>query len=180
MEALRLQRRIGRDPEQFADRGHAETIAAFEPRAVALALEFGSQIVVLRDAVGGEPVIGEGECAREIRRTEMGDAVNAGHDRVAPPGAEHLRQIPVGAAAGEREAVKRLRRDVIGHAAGKAVSARRDVVRANLGVAVGRTGAAERRTPRRPALASHWWDGGCGIRGPSATADEGPGHSHRA
>ena len=67
-------------------------------------------------------MIGEGQRAGDIGRTEPADAVDAGLEGVAAAGAERLRQTPIGAAAGERKAGHRVRREVIVHAAGEAES----------------------------------------------------------
>ena len=100
MEALRLDRGVGRDPAV----GRPEAIAAFEPPAVALRVEVGGQVVAEGEAVGGHPVVGEGEGRGEISRAGFRGAVEAGLEGIALAAAQPLRQAPVGAAAGEREA----------------------------------------------------------------------------
>ena len=151
MEVLRLQRGIRRHPDDDAGDRHGITIAAFEPRSVALADEGRPQLIAERNAVGGEPVIGEGERGREIGRTGMRLGIDAGLEGIAAAAAQALRQSPVGAAAGEAEAVSDAWRGAIFHARSEAIVARGDIVGADCGIAVGRTGAAEGRAPRRPA-----------------------------
>jgi hypothetical protein len=56
------------------------------------------ELVALHRAVGGEPVIGEGERAGEIRRTEPVDAVGADLECVAATGPERVGKTPIGAA----------------------------------------------------------------------------------
>jgi len=56
------------------------------------------------DAVSRHPVIGEGEGRAEIGRTPAGRTVERGLEGIALTAAQPLRQAPIGAAAGEREA----------------------------------------------------------------------------
>ena len=100
MEALRLDCGVGRD----AAVGHSETVAAFEPPAVALRAEVGGQVVANGEAVSRHPVIGEGECRGEVGRAGTRCAVDAGLEGIALAAAQPLRQAPIGAGAGEREA----------------------------------------------------------------------------
>ena len=65
------------------------------------------------EAVGGHPVVGVGERGGEIGRTRTRRAVDAGLKRIALAGAQALRQAPVGAAAGEREAHHRAGREAV-------------------------------------------------------------------
>jgi hypothetical protein len=48
-------------------------------------------------------VIGESCIGGEIGRAEVGDAVTADHERIAPPAAEILSEAPIGAGARERK-----------------------------------------------------------------------------
>ena len=56
------------------------------------------------EAVGRHPVIGEGERGGEIARAPLRRAVDAGLERIALAAAQSLREIPIGAGAGQREA----------------------------------------------------------------------------
>jgi hypothetical protein len=82
----------------------------------------------------------------------MHGAIDAGLERVAAAGAEPVGQAPIETAAGKPEADDRVRREVIIHAGGKAVSLRADIGRAGGRIAIGAVAAAERRAPRRPPL----------------------------
>src|SRR5262249_58245719 len=63
VEALRLDRRVGREPA--VDGG--ETIAAFDPRAEGLRVEARAEMVAGKgEAVGRHPVIGVGKRGGEI------------------------------------------------------------------------------------------------------------------
>jgi hypothetical protein len=95
-------------------------------------------------------VIGESEVACDIERTEACHAIDAGLEGVAPAAAESLRETPIGAAAGKREARNGVRREVIIQAAGIAIIAGVDIVRADR--RVGGAAAAKGRAPRGPAL----------------------------
>src|ERR1700740_2068116 len=101
---------------------------------------------------GGEPVVGETERCAEICRTGMGYAIDAGLHRVAPPGAEPLRQAPIDAAPGQRKAENAVGRDVIVHAGGIAISAGGNVVRTRGGITACLIAAAEGGGPGGPAL----------------------------
>ena len=82
------------------------------------------------DAVGRHPVLGIGEGGGEIGRTRAHGAVDAGLEGVALAAAQPLREAPVGAAAGEREACHRVRRQAIVEAGGEAGGARGKIVAA--------------------------------------------------
>jgi hypothetical protein len=140
---------VRRDAER---RQHADAIAALQPRTVALAVEIGVELTAKRRAIGRDPVIGEGKRAPDIGRSEIADAVDAGLQRIAAPGAERIRQSPIGAAAGQRKAHDGVRADVIIHAGGKAERVRRDIVRADARIAIGSVAAAICGTPGGPAL----------------------------
>src|SRR5581483_1705623 len=127
-------------------------VAGLEPRRIALPRKLAAQLIAERAAVGGEPVVGEGERAGKIERPPMRFGIDAGTECVAPPAAERLRQIPVGAAAGQTEAESDVRRSAIVVAGGKPVVAGRDIVGAEHGIAFGQARAAERRAPGAPAL----------------------------
>jgi len=101
-------------------------------------------------------LLAKGERAGEVDRTLMGDAIDASEERVASAAAEPLRQTPIGAAAGEREAENGIRRVVIVHAGRIAERTRRHVVRADGRIAVGRAAAAEARSPCGPTLLERW------------------------
>jgi len=110
-----------------------------------------------RGAIRCEPVIGEGERTGQIKRPPMRLGIGASLERVAATRPERLREIPVGAAAGEAEAIHRVRRDVALHAGGEAVVARGDIIRSGRGIAIDMARAAEGRAPRRPALIEALW-----------------------
>src|SRR5262249_45413521 len=76
----------------------SETIAAFEPPAVALRVEIGSEAVADGCAVGRHPVVGEGKRRGEIGGTEAGGAADAGLEGIAPAAAPPPRPAPMGAA----------------------------------------------------------------------------------
>ena len=100
-EALRLHRRVGRDP---ANHG-CEAIAAFGAAAEALRVEVRGEMVTEGDkAVGRHPMVGKSERTGEIPWAGAGGGVGANLERVAPAAAEALRQAPVGATAGEPKA----------------------------------------------------------------------------
>src|SRR5271168_3881956 len=101
MEVLHLQRGIRRHAERSENR---IAIGAFEPRAVALAVEVRGEPIADSDAVRRKPVIGEGERAQEISRTGAGDAIHADLEGVAAAAARPTAEAPAGAAAGERKA----------------------------------------------------------------------------
>ena len=65
------------------------------------------------EPVGGHPVISEGEGSGEVSRTRFRRAVDAGLEGIALAATEPLRQIPVGAGAGEREAHHSVWREAI-------------------------------------------------------------------
>jgi hypothetical protein len=65
-------------------------VAAFEPRAVALADKACGQRAAQRRAVGREPMIGEGQRAGEISGPEPADAADASLRRVVSAGAVAL------------------------------------------------------------------------------------------
>src|SRR4029077_14744824 len=111
-EVLRLRGGVRRHPES---RQHREAVTAFKTRVVALSVEIRRELTAQRAAVGGEPMIGEGERAGEIGRSHMGDAIDAGLHGVAAAAAEAACQTPIRAAARKREADERTRRDVIIH-----------------------------------------------------------------
>ena len=76
--------------------GRSETVAAFEPPAVALRVEVGGQVIAEGETIGRHPVIGEGEGRCEISRAVFGRAVDAGLEGIAFAAAEPLRQAPIG------------------------------------------------------------------------------------
>ena len=123
MELLGLHGAIRRHAER---RQHAITIAAFEPCAVALPDEIRRNLIPQGGAVGGEPVIGERQRAGNVGRPEPRDAVAAGLQGIAAPGAEPVAEPPIGAAAGQRKADQCGWRDAIVHAAGEAEGRGRD------------------------------------------------------
>jgi len=128
VEVLRLDSCVRRD----AGVGCREAVAAFEPPAVALGVEVGGQMVANGEPVGGHPVISEGERRREIGRAGFRRAVDAGLEGIALAAAEPLRQAPVGAGAGEREAHHRVRREAIIEAGRAARGARGEIMAAAL------------------------------------------------
>jgi hypothetical protein len=101
-----------------------EPIAAFEPPAVALRVEVSGQMVAEGEAVGGHPVVGEGEGRGEIGRAVFRCAVDAGLEGIALAAAEPLRQALIGAATGKRHAQHRVGRQAIIEAAREADRAR--------------------------------------------------------
>ena len=157
MEALRLDRRVGRDPAEHP----SEAIAAFEPPADALRIELRGEVVAGKgETVGRHPVVGEGEGRGEIGRAGLGRAVDAGLEGIALAAAQPLRQAPIGAAAGEGEAHHRIGREAIVEAAGHAHRARGHVVAADHGeIAAGAVAAAIGAAPRRPARLVDRWQG---------------------
>src|SRR5262249_59923487 len=96
-EAWGVDRGVGRDPPVR----RSEAIAAFPPPAVALRVEARGEALADGEAVGRHPVIGEG---KRLGGAGAGGAVDAGLERVALSAAQPLRQGPVGAAAGKRDA----------------------------------------------------------------------------
>ena len=146
------KRRIRRHADNRTRDRHGVAIAGFAARRVTLAVEFCGEIVADRDAICREPMIGESQCAGEIQRPPMRSVVDADLEAVAPPGAEISRHAPIGAAAGERKAVNRIRRGAVIHAGGKAVVARRDIAGADHRIAVEFCSAAIGRAPGAPAL----------------------------
>ena len=83
------------------------------------------------EAVGRHPVIGVGEGRGEISRARSRRAVDAGLEGIALAAAEPLRQAPIGAAAGEREAHHRVARETIVEAAGESRRARGKIMAAD-------------------------------------------------
>ena len=152
MEALRLDRGVGRNPAV----GRPEAVAAFEPPAVALRVEVGGQVVAGKgEAVGRHPVVGEGEGRGEISRARSRRAVDAGLEGIALAAAQPLRQAPVGAGAGEREAHHGVGCEAIIEAAGKARGACGEIMAADHGeIAVGAIAAADSPRPT-PSSAAH-------------------------
>ncbi len=150
VETLRLDRRIG----SHAGRGrHRVAIAALDAGAKTLAVERRGKLIARRgDAVGGEPVVGEGKRRADIRRPKISGAVNAGLECIAAPGAERLRQAPVGAGARRRKAQYGIGADMVIGAGRKPIGRGREGVGADIGIAIGGAGAAEPRAPYRPAL----------------------------
>ncbi len=97
-------------------------------------------------------MIGERERGRDVGRPRARRPVDAGLERIAPAAAEPLRQCPIGAAAGEREADERLRRQAIVESGGDAPRARGEIVRADhQRIAARLVIAAVRGAPRGPA-----------------------------
>jgi hypothetical protein len=88
VEVLRLHSAIRRHAER---RQYAKAIAAFQPRAIALADKVRGELIAQRRAAGIEPVIGEGERGGNISRPEIADAIGAGLQGVAPAAAERVR-----------------------------------------------------------------------------------------
>src|SRR5262249_59627786 len=92
---------VGREPA--IDGG--EAIAAFYPAAEALRVEARAEAVAGKgEAVGRHPMVGEGQGRGDVGRPPSRRAVDAGLERIALAAAQALRQAPVGAAAGERDA----------------------------------------------------------------------------
>jgi hypothetical protein len=105
------------------------------------------------EAVGRHPVIGVGDRGGEISGSQSGRGVDAGLERVAPAAAQRLRQRPIGAAAGEREAHDRIARRVKVDPGGDAGVARGEIVAADhRHIAARLVVAAEGAGPRGPAL----------------------------
>src|SRR4029079_2903283 len=105
-EPLRLDRPIGREPAVVG----GKTIAALYPYAIALRVEARAEMVAGKgEAVGRQPMIGEGERGGDIGGTRARSAVETGLEGVALAAAYPPREVPVGAAAGEREAHHRTR-----------------------------------------------------------------------
>ena len=97
-------------------------------------------------------MIGEGEGRGEIGRAVFGRAVDAGLEGIALAAAEPLRQAPIGAAAGKREAHHGIGREAIIEAASEADRARGQIMAADHGeIAGGAIAAAIAATPHRPA-----------------------------
>ena len=104
------------------------------------------------DTVGRHPVLRIGEGGGEIGRTRAHGAVDAGLEGVAFAAPQPLREAPIGAAAGERKARRRVRRQAIVEAGGKpAVRAERSWL-PSASVAAAAACAAEAAAPRAPAL----------------------------
>ena len=121
MEPLGLDRRIGREPAVIG----GKAIAALHPSAIALRVEARAEMVAGKgEAVGRHPVIGEGERGGDIGGTRARSAVETGLEGIALPAADPLSQVPVGAAAGEREAHYRARCEAIIEPGGAARGAR--------------------------------------------------------
>src|SRR5262249_38882120 len=98
------------------------------------------------------PVIGKGEGRGEIGGAVFGGAVDAGLERIALAAAHPLRQVPLGAAAGQGEAEHGVGGVVIIEARGTANSARRQIMAADDGQIPCRAVATTIGTgPRRPA-----------------------------
>src|SRR5262249_2010260 len=152
MERLRLKSGVRRNLEPTYARWHDEAIAALKASTKAFAGELRGERITEREAVGGEPVAGEGKGCRNVSRTKIALAVDANLERIASATAEALRQAPIGAAAGEREPCQRVWRKMIIHAAGKTVVACGDIVRADDRIAVAGARAPETRSPCGPAL----------------------------
>ena len=66
-------------------------------------IEVGGQMVAEGEAVGGHPMVGEGEGGGEIDRPVFRSAIDAGLEGITLAAAKPLRQAPIGPAAGERE-----------------------------------------------------------------------------
>jgi len=97
-------------------------------------------------------MIGEGEGPGEIGRPPAGCAVDASLEGIALAAAQPLRQVPIGAAAGERESQHGIGREVIIEARGNADRARGQIMTADHGeIARGVIAAAIGADPRRPA-----------------------------
>src|SRR5262249_53983097 len=65
------------------------------------------------EAVGRHPMVGEGQGRGDISRTPSRRAVEPGLERVALAAPQALRQAPIGAAAGERDAHHAVAREMI-------------------------------------------------------------------
>src|SRR5262249_40544412 len=120
-------RRIRRDADGADLAPHDKAVAAFEAGTVALAVETCAELIAEHRAVRREPAIGERERGGEVSGTPVGHAIDAGAKGIASADAEPLRQVPVGAAAGQREADDGGGRVVIVQATGKAIGSGRDV-----------------------------------------------------
>src|SRR5262249_7961836 len=131
-----------------------EAIAALDAAAVRLRVEARGEVVAgKRETVGGHPMVGVGQGRGEIGRTPLRRAVDAGLERVALAAADPLREGPIGAAAGEREAHHRAGRETIIKPRRAARRARGKVMAADHPhVAGGAIPAALPRTPHAPAL----------------------------
>src|ERR1700739_4669524 len=152
MKVLRLERGVGSDPHSVAIERNGKAITAFKPAGVALALETRRELVAECGAARAEPVVGERNRAGEVGRPLMAHAMDAGHERIAPAGAEPLRQIPVGTGAGARETKNRIRRVMIIHTGRIAECAGGHSVRTDRRIAIRRSAAAEAWSPGGPTL----------------------------
>src|SRR5262249_7587340 len=88
--------------------------AAFHAPAERLRVEVCGEMVAGKgEAVGRHPVVGEGQGRGEIGRAPSRRAVEARLERIALAAAQALRQAPVGAAAGQRNADYAVAREMI-------------------------------------------------------------------
>src|SRR5437660_7297134 len=98
-------------------------------------------------------MVGEIEGGGEISRTRARRTIDAGLEGIALAAAEPLRQTPIGAAAGKRDAHHTVARKVIIEPAGKSHRRSGEVVAADhRGVAADAAAAAEGPAPGGPAL----------------------------
>ena len=111
-----------------------KAIAALEPAGEGLGPEAALQLVEAGQrhrAVGGDVVPAIGQRRRDIGRTEIVPAEDAGLEQVGRAAAERVGERIAGAAAGEREAEQGIRRDLVVGAADDALDARRGVLRSD-------------------------------------------------
>src|SRR5262249_56625917 len=115
----------------------AEVVAVYAGAAVALRVEVGGEVVADGEAVGRHPMIGERKRRGEVGRTPAGRAVDAGLEGIALAAAQPLRQAPIGAAAGQREAHHGVGRETIIEAGGETDRARGEIMAAAHGEIAG-------------------------------------------
>jgi hypothetical protein len=109
-------------------------------------------MIAYGETVGRHPMIGEGEGRCEIGRAPARCAVDAGLEGIALAAAESLRQAPIGAGAGKREADDCTGRQMIVESSRAARRASGQVVAAAHGeIAGGAVAAAIGSTPHGPA-----------------------------